>query len=206
MDKFLVVGLGNPGDEYHETRHNVGWMVVDAVARDAGVEWEDRRYGFVAETSLKGRKIFLLRPTTFMNASGNAVRYWLDKEKVENERLLVVVDDIALPLGTLRMKGSGSSGGHNGLEHISQLIGVDYARLRVGIGNDFERGGQINWVLGRFTEEEKEALAPSIERAVEEVKSFVLQGVDATMNAYNGKVKDNGGSEVGQVVVGSENI
>ncbi len=190
MDKYLIVGLGNPGDEYHETRHNIGWMVVEAVAKDAGVEFEDRRYGFVAETSLKGRKVILLRPTTFVNMSGNAVRYWLDKENIANERLLVVVDDIALPLGKLRMKASGSSGGHNGVEHINQLIGDNYARLRIGIGNDFERGGQIAWVLGRFTDEEKETLQPSIAMAVEEVKSFVLQGVDATMNSFNGRTKD----------------
>ncbi len=187
MDKYLIVGLGNPGGEYHETRHNVGWMVADEFARQAEAEYEDKRYGFVAVTSLKGRKIILLKPTTYMNLSGNAVRYWLDKENIDQSRLLVIVDDIALETGKLRMKSSGSSGGHNGLGHIVQLIGENYARLRIGIGNNFERGGQINWVLGKFSEEEKKILQPVIETAVEEIKSFVLQGVDRTMNAFNKK-------------------
>ncbi len=187
MDKFLIVGLGNPGAEYHETRHNVGWMVVDAFAEDAGIKFEDKRYGFVAETSLKGRKLFLLKPTTYMNLSGNAVRYWLNKENIDESRLLVIVDDIAFPLGKLRLKGNGSNGGHNGLGHIQQLIGEKYARLRVGIGNDFGQGGQVNWVLGKFSDEDKKTLQPSIETAIEEIKSFVLQGIDRTMNIYNKK-------------------
>ncbi len=187
MDKYLIVGLGNPGAEYHETRHNAGWMVLDAFAAEAGVTFEDKRYGFVAETSLKGKKLFLLKPTTYMNLSGNAVRYWLNKENIDESRLLVIVDDLALPVGKMRLKGNGSNGGHNGLGHIQQLIGEKYARLRIGIGNDFNRGGQIDWVLGKFTDEERQTLQPCIDTAIEEIKSFVLQGIDRTMNLFNKK-------------------
>lgn len=188
MDKFLIVGLGNVGDEYDMTRHNTGFMVLDAFAKASNIVFEDKRYGFVAETSLKGRKVILLKPSTFMNLSGNAVRYWMNKENISLERLLVVVDDLALPLGQLRLKPSGSNAGHNGLGHIQQILGTDrYARLRVGIGNDFPRGMQIQWVLGRYDEEEMKTLQPRIELAVDIVKSFVLTGVDFTMNAYNRK-------------------
>jgi len=185
MDKYLIVGLGNPGDEYAETRHNTGYMVLDAFAKASNIVFEDRRYGFVAETSLKGRKVVLLKPTTYMNLSGNAVRYWLQKENIEQDRLLVVVDEIALPLGSFRLKGSGSNGGHNGLGHIQQLIGQQYARLRMGIGNEFVHGQQIDWVLGRYDEEELKVLQPAIDKAVEIIKSFVLAGLDITMNQYN---------------------
>ena len=185
MDKYLIVGLGNPGAEYERTRHNTGYMVLDAFAKASNAVFEDRRYGFVAETSLKGRKVFLLKPTTYMNLSGNAVRYWLGKENIDQQRLLVISDDVALPLGAFRLKGSGSNGGHNGLGHIQQLIGQQYARLRMGIGNDYPQGGQIDWVLGRYSEAELEELQPSIDTAVELVKSFVLAGIDFTMNQYN---------------------
>ena len=185
MDKYLIVGLGNPGDQYAETRHNAGYMVLDAFAKASNIVFEDRRYGFVAGTSLKGRKVVLLKPTTYMNLSGNAVRYWLQKENIEQDRLLVVVDEIALPLGSFRLKGSGSNGGHNGLGHIQQLIGQQYARLRMGIGNEFVRGQQIDWVLGRYDEEELKVLQPAIDKAVEIIKSFVLAGLDITMNQYN---------------------
>lgn len=160
-------------------------MVLDAFAKASNIVFEDKRYGYIAETSLKGRKIILLKPTTFMNLSGNAVRYWLDKEHIDTSRLLVVSDDIALPLGAFRLKGSGSNGGHNGLGHIQQLIGQQYARLRMGIGGDFPRGAQIDWVLGRFSTEELQVLEPSIETAVGVIRSFVLAGVDITMNQYN---------------------
>ena len=185
MDKYLIVGLGNPGDEYADTRHNTGYMILDAFAKASNIVFSDKRYGYVAETSLKGRKVILLKPTTFMNLSGNAVRYWLNKENIDQQRLLVVVDDVALPLGTLRMKAGGSNGGHNGLGHIQQLIGQDYARLRVGIGNDFPRGMQVDWVLGHYSEEEMKVLAPQMDVAVEEIKSFVLAGINITMNQYN---------------------
>jgi len=185
MDKYLIVGLGNPGDEYAGTRHNTGYMVLDAFAKASNAVFSDRRYGFVAETSLKGRKVVLLKPTTYMNLSGNAVRYWLQKENIDQQRLLVISDDVALPLGHFRLKASGSNGGHNGLGHIQQLIGQQYARLRMGIGSDYRQGGQIDWVLGRFSPEELEQLQPSIDTAVEMLRSFVLAGIDITMNQYN---------------------
>ncbi len=191
MDKYLIVGLGNVGTEYEQTRHNTGFMVLDAFAKASNIVFEDKRYGFVAETSLKGRKVFLLKPSTYMNLSGNAVRYWLNKENIDQQRLLVVSDDVALPVGAFRLKANGSNGGHNGLGHIQQLIGQQYARLRMGIGNNYPQGGQIDHVLGRFTPEEVERLQPSIDTAVDIIKSFVLAGIDITMNQYNklGKVK-----------------
>ncbi|MFZ1236561.1 MAG: aminoacyl-tRNA hydrolase [Prevotella sp.] len=185
MEKYLICGLGNPGAEYSETRHNTGFMVLDAFAKASNIVFEDKRYGFVAETSLKGRKIVLLKPTTFMNLSGNAVRYWLTKENIDQQHLLVVSDDVALPVGEFRLKGSGSNGGHNGLGHIQQLIGQNYSRLRMGIGNNYPTGGQVNWVLGHYSDEEMKLLQPAIDTAVEIMKSFVLAGIDITMNQYN---------------------
>ena len=185
MEKFLIVGLGNIGPDYDLTRHNTGFMVLDAFAKASNTVFSDRRYGFVAETSLKGRKVFLLKPSTFMNLSGNAVRYWLNKENIDQHRMLVVSDDVALPLGQFRLKASGSNGGHNGLGHIQQLIGQDYPRLRMGIGSDYPVGGQIDWVLGRYDEDELKQLQPSIDTAVEIIKSFVLAGIDITMNQFN---------------------
>ena len=185
MDKYLLVGLGNIGLDYELTRHNTGFMVLDAFAKASNTVFEDRRYGFVGETSLKGRKVVLLKPSTFMNLSGNAVRYWLNKENIDQSRLLVVSDDVALPLGQFRLKAGGSNGGHNGLGHIQQLIGQNYARLRMGIGNDYPQGGQIDWVLGRYSDEELKELQPAIDVAVDILKSFVLAGIDITMNQYN---------------------
>lgn len=195
MDKYLICGLGNPGAEYAGTRHNTGFMVLDAFAKASNIVFEDKRYGFVAETSLKGRKIILLKPTTFMNLSGNAVRYWLNKENIDQRRLLVVSDDVALPLGEFRLKGSGSNGGHNGLGHIQQLIGQNYPRLRMGIGNDYPRGGQVDWVLGRYDEADMQVLQPAIDTAVEIVRSFVLAGIDITMNQFNQQGKKRGGNK-----------
>lgn len=185
MDKYLIVGLGNPGYEYENTRHNTGFMVLDEMAESVGVSFEDKRYGYVAETSIKGRKVFLLKPTTYMNLSGNAVRYWLQKENIDQKRLLVVVDDLSIPLGDYRLKGNGSNGGHNGLGNIQQLIGQQYARLRMGIGSDFQRGQQVDWVLGKYTDEDMRTLQPSIDEAVEIIRSFVLAGLDITMNQFN---------------------
>ena len=185
MDKYLIVGLGNPGCEYENTRHNTGFMVLDKMAESIGVSFEDKRYGYVAETSIKGRKVFLLKPTTYMNLSGNAVRYWLQKENIDQKRLLVVVDDLSIPLGDYRLKGNGSNGGHNGLGNIQQLIGQQYARLRMGIGSDFQRGQQVDWVLGKYTDEDMRTLQPSIDEAVEIIRSFVLAGLDITMNQFN---------------------
>ena len=189
MDKYLIVGLGNPGQEYAGTRHNTGYMVLDAFAEASNTAFQDKRYGFVAETSLKGRKLFLLKPTTFMNLSGNAVRYWMQKESIEQNHLLVIVDDLSLPLGTFRLKANGSNGGHNGLGHIQQLIGQNYARLRMGIGNEFSRGQQVDWVLGKYSDDEQKTLKPAIDTAVEVIKSFVLAGIDITMNQFNKKGK-----------------
>ena len=181
----MICGLGNPGREYEDTRHNTGFMVLDAFAKASNIVFEDKRYGFVAETTVNGRKVILLKPTTFMNLSGNAVRYWLNSEKIDESRLLVISDDVALPLGAFRLKGSGSNGGHNGLGHIQQLIGQDYARLRMGIGNDYPKGGQVDWVLGKYSEEDMRTLQPSIDMAVDIIKSFVLSGINITMNQYN---------------------
>ena len=185
MDKYLIVGLGNPGREYEMTRHNTGFMVVDELANKLGVTFEDKRYGFVAEASIKGRKVFILKPTTYMNLSGNAVRYWLQKENIEQSRMLVVVDDLSIPLGDFRLKGNGSNGGHNGLGNIQQLIGQQYARLRMGIGADFQQGQQVDWVLGKYDDEDMKTLQPSIDMAVEIIKSFVLAGLNITMNQFN---------------------
>jgi len=188
MDKYLIVGLGNPGIEYSETRHNTGFMVLDAFAKASNIVFDDRRYGFIGETSIKGRKLFLLKPTTYMNLSGNAVRYWMNKENIALEHLLVIVDDLSLPLGALRLKGNGSNGGHNGLGNIQSVIGTQqYARLRVGIGNDFPKGMQVDWVLGKYDEDDKKILLPKIETAVEIIKSFVLAGINITMNQFNKK-------------------
>lgn len=188
MEKFLIVGLGNPGDEYSGTRHNTGFMVLDALAKASNIVFEDHRYGFTAEMNVKGRKLILLKPTTFMNLSGNAVRYWLNKENIQLEHLLVVVDDLSLPLGALRLKANGSNGGHNGLGNIQSVLGTQqYARLRVGIGNNFPRGGQIDWVLGKYDEDDMKVLEPSINTSVEIIKSFVLAGIDFTMNQFNHK-------------------
>ncbi len=195
MDKYLIVGLGNPGDEYANTRHNTGWMVLDAFAKASNTIFADKRYGFVAETSIKGRKVFLLKPTTYMNLSGNAVRYWLNKENIDQSRLLVVSDDVALPLGQFRLKASGSNGGHNGLGHIQQLIGQQYARLRMGIGNDYPQGAQIDYVLGRYSDADMQLLSPALELAVKVVQSFVLAGIDITMNQYNKLGKGTAGRE-----------
>jgi len=189
MDKYLIVGLGNPGSEYECTRHNAGYIVLDAFAKASNIVFDDKRYGYVAETTLKGRKIVLLKPTTFMNLSGNAVRYWMNKENIDEKRLLVVVDDLSLPLGSFRLKANGSNGGHNGLGHIQQLIGQQYARLRLGIGSDFQRGGQIDFVLGKFSTDELNTLQPVIENAIDIIKCFVLSGIDVAMNSYNNKGK-----------------
>ena len=185
MDKYLIVGLGNPGREYEMTRHNTGFMVVDELANKLGVTFEDKRYGFVAEASIKGRKVIILKPTTYMNLSGNAVRYWLQKENIEQSRMLVIDDDLSIPLGDFRLKGNGSNGGHNGLGNIQQLIGQQYARLRMGIGADFQQGQQVDWVLGKYDDEDMKTLQPSIDMAVEIIKSFVLAGLNITMNQFN---------------------
>lgn len=184
--KYLIVGLGNVGAEYEGTRHNIGFMVADALAKEAEAKWSLERRAYRTEFRLKGRTMVMIKPTTYMNLSGEAVRYWLGAEKIPQENLLVIVDDIALPVGTLRMKKQGSGGGHNGLGNIEALLGnSNYCRLRVGVGNNFSRGRQIDYVLGQFNEEERATLEPKIERACEMVKCFATQGPDRAMNQYN---------------------
>ncbi|HAR38020.1 MAG: aminoacyl-tRNA hydrolase [Bacteroidetes bacterium GWD2_45_23] len=185
--KYLIAGLGNIGPDYAQTRHNIGFMVLDAFAKASNVVFEDRRYGFVAEMRLRNKSLLLLKPSTFMNLSGNAIRYWLQKEKIETENLLVVVDDLALPFGTLRLKSKGSDAGHNGLKHIQELIGQNYPRLRFGIGDDFPRGAQVNYVLDEFSDEEKQKLPERIETAADIIRSFCLAGINTTMNQYNNR-------------------
>ena len=186
MTKYLIVGLGNPGDEYKETRHNVGYNVLDAFAEASNTVFEDKRYGYVAYTSVKNCQLVLLKPTTFMNLSGNAVRYWLNKENIAGEHLLVVVDDLSLPVGTLRLRGKGGAGGHNGLHHIEQVLcSQNYARLRVGIGNGFPPGAQVDFVLGEFDADERTAIDALMPTAIDIIKSFCLAGLDITMNHYN---------------------
>lgn len=186
--KYLIVGLGNIGDEYRDTRHNIGFRVLDAFAKASNVVFSDGRYGATATLSLKGRQLILLKPSTYMNLSGNAVRYWMQQEKVSLENVLIVVDDLALPFGALRLKGKGSDAGHNGLKHIAATLGTqNYARLRFGIGNDFPRGGQIDFVLGQFTEEDMKTMDERVTMAIDIIKSFCLAGLDITMNQYNKK-------------------
>ncbi|MBO4571232.1 MAG: aminoacyl-tRNA hydrolase [Bacteroidales bacterium] len=183
---FLVAGLGNIGDEYASTRHNMGFMVLDAWAQASNAVFTPGRYGFTTEVSFKGRKFVLLKPSTYMNLSGKAVNYYLQALKIPQENLMVVVDDLALPFGTIRMRKRGSDGGHNGLKSIDYcLASNDYARLRIGIGAGFREGGQIDYVLGELMLEEKRALPEILERAVEAVKCFGTEGIDRAMTRYN---------------------
>ncbi len=186
--KYLIVGLGNIGEEYRNTRHNIGFMVLDALAKASNLVFKDGRYGATTTLSIKGRQLILLKPSTYMNLSGNAVRYWMQQENIPLENVLIVVDDLALPFGSLRLKGKGSDAGHNGLKHIAATLGTqNYARLRFGIGNEFPRGGQIDFVLGHFNEEDMQAMPERLETAGEIVKSFCLAGLNITMNQYNKK-------------------
>jgi len=188
--KYLIVGLGNIGDDYSDTRHNIGFTVLDAMAQASNTAFKDKRYGSVCSIKYKGRDFILLKPSTFMNLSGNAVRYWLMKENIPAENLLIIVDDIALPLGSFRMRPKGSDGGHNGLAHISTILATDeYARIRVGIGNDFRRGSQVNYVLGTWTEDEKKILNEKIPVVIDMIRSFGTAGVELTMTAFNKKGK-----------------
>lgn len=185
---YLIVGLGNIGAEYANTRHNIGFKVVDKLAEEAGVNFEDRRYGFVATMRVKNQTLILLKPSTYMNLSGNAVRYWMNEKKIPIENVLVVVDDLALPFGSLRMRPGGSEAGHNGLRHITQILGTQqYARLRFGIGNDFPRGGQIDFVLGNFSEEDLKQMDERLKAAGEAIKNYALSGLQFAMNHCNRK-------------------
>lgn len=186
--KYLITGLGNIGFDYDGTRHNIGFRVLDALAKASNIVFEDRRYGFVARVRVKNAELVLLKPSTYMNLSGNAVRYWMQQEKVPLENLLVVVDDLSLPLGTIRMKPGGSAGGHNGLRHIAQVLGTEgYSRLRFGIGNDFPRGAQVDFVLSPFTPEEEKLVDEKAVVACEAIKAFALSGIQYAMCNYNGK-------------------
>lgn len=184
--KYLIAGLGNIGDEYADTRHNIGFIIADALALFLKSTFEAGRHASVARGKLKGRSVTVIKPTTYMNLSGKAVRYWMAQEHVLPENVLVVVDDLALPLGSLRMRKRGSDGGHNGLISIIETIQtVEFPRLRVGIGNDFAKGYQVDYVLGRWTKEEETVLIPRINTAVEMIQCFILQGADKAMNLYN---------------------
>jgi len=186
--KYLIAGLGNIGAEYANTRHNIGFVVADALVSDLDGKFETGRLASVARVKFKGRTLVVIKPTTYMNLSGKAVKYWLEKEKIPKENLLVILDDIALPQGSLRLKKQGGDAGHNGLTDIIEKLGtVVFPRLRVGIGNDFPRGFQVDYVLGQWSKLEVDRLIPSVEKSVEIVKSFVSLGIDRTMNLFNKK-------------------
>ncbi|MCF0186849.1 MAG: aminoacyl-tRNA hydrolase [Bacteroidaceae bacterium] len=186
--KYLIVGLGNIGSEYRDTRHNIGFMMADALAKATSATFSTQRYGDVAQTRVKNKQLIILKPSTYMNLSGEAVRYWVQKENIEIENILVLVDDIAIPFGTIRIKGKGSDGGHNGLKNITALLNTqDFARLRFGVGSDFPKGAQIDYVLSNFTDEQYNAMPERLEKVVEAVKSFCLSGLPFTMTHFNNK-------------------
>ena len=186
--KYLIVGLGNIGWEYKNTRHNAGFRMVDALAEDIGAQFEENRYGAVADGRIKNAQVVLLKPNTLMNLSGNAVRYWMYIEKIPIENLLILVDDLSLPFGTLRLRGQGSAGGHNGLRNIEECIeSQNYARLKFGIGNNFAQGHQIDYVLGTWDPDEEQQLPELTKTTTEIIKSFCLQGLARTMTLYNNK-------------------
>lgn len=186
--KHLIVGLGNIGPEYDGTRHNIGFSILDALAKASNISFQDKRYGFVAHMRVKNQELVLLKPSTYMNLSGNAVRYWMQQEKIELPNLLVLVDDLSLPVGAIRMRQGGSDAGHNGLKHIAQMLGTQaYNRLKFGIGNDFPRGGQVDFVLGCFSPEDEKKVEERIPVACDAVKAYALSGMQFAMCNYNGK-------------------
>ncbi|MFR9620072.1 MAG: aminoacyl-tRNA hydrolase [Rikenellaceae bacterium] len=186
--KYLVVGLGNIGAEYAQTRHNIGFKVLDALAEASNISFTSERYGDVAQLKHKGRQITLLKPSTYMNLSGKAVRYWMEALKVPHENLLIISDDIAIPFGSFRMRMKGSHGGHNGLRNISELLDGDgYTRIRFGVGGDFARGHQVEYVLGEWSDEEREALPERLKVFGDAILSFATAGVQLTMNTFNKK-------------------
>ncbi len=190
MDRFLVAGLGNIGAEYSNTRHNMGFMVLDAWAKASNIVFQSGRYGSTAEISYKGRKFTLLKPSTYMNLSGKAVRYWMNELGLPLENLIVISDDLNLPFGTIRMRKNGSAGGHNGLTNITEMLGSqEYARIRVGIGNDFCRGGQIDFVLGELGEDEMKQMPEICDRVITGIKTFATAGPDRAMNTVNARPK-----------------
>jgi peptidyl-tRNA hydrolase, PTH1 family len=184
--KYLIAGLGNIGPDYENTRHNIGFMILDELARIKEVRFEPSRYGDTAQFRFKGRIFIMLKPSTYMNLSGKAIHYWLTREKIELNNLLVITDDVALPLATLRLKARGSDGGHNGLASINSVLGTtEYARLRFGIGNEFPKGGQVDYVLGKWQPEELEVIKPTYPVCANLVTSFATIGIDRTMNQFN---------------------
>lgn len=188
MKKFLIVGLGNIGSEYLNTRHNIGFKVLDYFANQESISFQTQKLGDVAEFKIKGRNAILLKPNTFMNLSGKAVKYWMEKEKIEKDNLLIITDDLNLSFGSIRIKTKGSDGGHNGLKNIQLLLNSsEYPRFRFGISDAFKKGKQVDYVLGEWSTEEKEALKERLSISSEIIKSFVLAGLNTTMNAYNGK-------------------
>ena len=188
MKKFLIVGLGNIGDKYQNTRHNIGFKILDFIAEAEGLTFETQKLGDIANHKIKGRSLILLKPSTYMNLSGKAVLYWLTKEKIPLENLLIITDDLNLPFGTLRLKVKGSDGGHNGLKDIQDKLNtIKYNRFRFGISDAFSKGRQIDYVLGEWSEEEVDKLPERLTKSSELIKSFVLSGVNTTMNTFNGK-------------------
>jgi PTH1 family peptidyl-tRNA hydrolase len=188
MKKFLIVGLGNIGDTYKNTRHNIGFSVLDSLAAKSGVQFETKKLGDLAQYQVKGRTFLLLKPSTYMNLSGKAVKYWLEKEKLLPENLFVLTDDLNLPFGTIRIKGNGSSGGHNGLQNIQDVLQTqNYARLRFGVGEPIKKGQQVDHVLGEWSEDENKILPERLEKMAEAVTFFGMAGLQNTMNAFNGK-------------------
>ena len=186
--KYLIVGLGNPGAEYASTRHNIGFRILDALAEASNISFSTARYGNVATGRIKNAQVVLLKPNTYVNLSGDAVRYWRDKENIAPENILVVVDDLALPFGTIRMRAGGSDAGHNGLKSIAARLETQaYARLRFGVGNDYARGAQVDFVLGDFTPEQEKELPDRIKQAVEAVKAYCLSGINFAMTHFNNK-------------------
>ena len=186
--KYLIACLGNIGVEYDDTRHNIGFKVADYLNEDLKGTFTTGRLAQVSELRYKGRTIVLIKPTTYMNLSGKAVKYWMQQEKIDVDHLLIINDDISLPFGQLRLRPNGSDGGHNGLKDVARVLGgCNYARLRFGVGNDFPKGGQVDWVLGRFPKEQEELLPERLETACEIIKSFCLAGITLTMNQFNKK-------------------
>ena len=188
MKKFLVVGLGNIGPKYHNTRHNIGFRILDALASEEDLTFETKKLGDLTTFKIKGRTVILLKPNTYMNLSGKAVRYWMEKEKIPMENLLVITDDINISFGTIRLKAKGSSGGHNGLKDIeAQLNTSAYNRFRFGVGAEFSKGRQVDYVLGEWNEEEETDMSERLKKSTELIRSFVTAGLSITMNTFNGK-------------------
>ena len=184
--KYLIVGLGNIGSEYEDTRHNIGFTILDALARASNISFSENRYGFTAEMKHASRTLILLKPNTFMNLSGRSVHYWMQKEKIPLENVLILVDDLALPLGKIRLRSTGGDAGHNGLKSIQQILcTAEYRRLRFGLGDDFQRGRQVDCVLGKWSREEEEVVNTKLEKCFDIIKSFATIGIELTMTKFN---------------------